>query len=228
MPDPQELPMEDQGQTTVAPVTTSVDTPKTKKSHDATVAADKKEAGKAMEGAAKGMSSAAAGAYKAAPGPGMSAMGEPLGNYKKGTNYVPKTGNYKLHEGEAVIPKEDNDVAGALGEKKSTPKAPKHIVKSSAKKTEKPTVHHMSIHKVSGGHIVHHHNQPHEEGDGRKPDSTHVVPDGPGGDGDISNLQAHMQDHMGADPTQAGAPDPTAGAGAPTAGVAPLGAPAAV
>ena len=37
-----------------------------------------------------------------------SAMTKPLGSFKDGTNYVPKTGNYKLHEGEAVVPKEEN------------------------------------------------------------------------------------------------------------------------
>lgn len=35
-----------------------------------------------------------------------------LDSYKKGTNYVPQTGNYKLHEGEAVVPKKDNPAAG--------------------------------------------------------------------------------------------------------------------
>jgi hypothetical protein len=70
--------------------------------------------------------------------------------------------------------------------------------KPAAKKSEKPTVHHMSIHKVTGGHIVHHHHAPHEEGDGRKPDATHVVPNGPGGEGDMDNLHSHIEQHMGA------------------------------
>src|ERR1017187_5365921 len=36
---------------------------------------------------------------------------KPLGSFKHGTDYVPKTGNYKLHEGEAVTPKEDNPMS---------------------------------------------------------------------------------------------------------------------
>lgn len=36
---------------------------------------------------------------------------KPLGSYKHGTDYVPQTGVYKLHEGEAVTPKEKNPAA---------------------------------------------------------------------------------------------------------------------
>lgn len=32
----------------------------------------------------------------------------PLASYKNGTDYVPKTGNYKLHEGEKVVPADEN------------------------------------------------------------------------------------------------------------------------
>lgn len=38
-------------------------------------------------------------------------MTKPLGSYKDGTNYVPKTGVYTLHEGEKVVPKEENEHA---------------------------------------------------------------------------------------------------------------------
>src|ERR1019366_8293073 len=38
---------------------------------------------------------------------------KPLGSFKHGTDYVPKTGNYQLHEGEAVTPKEDNMASNA-------------------------------------------------------------------------------------------------------------------
>lgn len=34
------------------------------------------------------------------------AMQEVLGSFKHGTTYVPKTGNYKLHKGEQVVPVE--------------------------------------------------------------------------------------------------------------------------
>ena len=181
----------------------------------------KKVAGKALSQAGKSMASTQSQLPSPKSGPEMSALGEPLGNYKKGTPYVPKTGNYKLHEGEAVIPKEENEVADALGGKapKNSPKEEKKESKST-KKAEKPTVHHMSIHRVKGGHIVHHHHQPHEEGDGRKPDATHVVGNGPEGEGDISNLAQHLQDHMGSPAPEVGLPEGAA-APAPAAGSAP-------
>ena len=124
-----------------------------------------------------------------------------LGSFKHG-GIVPETGNYKLHEGEKVIPMANEEkMAESLetGKKKETKSGEKRESKAAKKKEgEKPTVHHMSIHKVQGGHIVHHHYAPHEEGDGRKPDATHVVPNGPGGEGDVDNLHNHIEDHMGA------------------------------
>ena len=35
-------------------------------------------------------------------------MQKPLGSFKAGTDYVPKTGPYQLHEGEKVVPKDKN------------------------------------------------------------------------------------------------------------------------
>jgi hypothetical protein len=79
---------------------------------------------------------------------------------------------------------------GGVGKSKGTGKSAK---------AEKPMVHHMSVHRVHGGHVVHHYHKPHEEGDTAvKPDATHVVPNGPGGEGDIDPLHAHMEEHMGA------------------------------
>lgn len=75
----------------------------------------------------------------------------------------------------------------------------KEGAKPSTKKASKPTVHGMSTHRVNGGHIVHHYHKPHEEGDvTAKPDMTSVVPNGPGGEGDLDPLHAHMEEHMGA------------------------------
>ena len=45
-------------------------------------------------------------------------MTKPLGSFAKGTNHVPKTGVYKIHEGEAVIPKEKNVGEHSPAEKK--------------------------------------------------------------------------------------------------------------
>ena len=155
----------------------------------------------------------------------LNATQEPtLGSFKHG-GIVPKTGNYKLHEGEKVIPMANEEkMAESLetGKKKETKSGEKRESKVAKKKEgEKPTVHHMSIHKVKGGHIVHHHYAPHEEGDGRKPDATHVVPNGPGGEGDVDNLHNHIEEHMGA--PNAGEDQMAAGAApeAPAVGPAP-------
>jgi hypothetical protein len=97
----------------------------------------------------------------------------------------------------------------------------------------KPTVHSMHIHKAKNGHVVHHYHSAHHAGS--EPDETHVVPQGPGGEGDLDNLHAHMEDHMGA--PNAGeadlAPGVVGGPGAPPSaapagGAPPSGPPAAV
>ena len=117
------------------------------------------------------------------------------------------------------------------GKKKETKSGEKRESKATKKKEgEKPVVHHMSIHKVKGGHIVHHHYAPHEEGDGRKPDATHVVPNGPGGEGDTDNLTSHVEEHMGApnageaEMAEGGAPAAPAGPAPAMANLAPAGA----
>ena len=134
---------------------------------------------------------------------------KPLGSFKHGTDYVPKTGNYKLHEGEAVTPKEDNPMSDMFAkvpgrtESKSPKKEIKHII---TKKTHDGKYHHTHVH----------HNAAHE-------DETH-----------ISNDVAAMQQHMAAaagGPPEGGAADAAAdaGAGAPaqmTASPSPAGAPA--
>ena len=161
----------------------------------------------------------------------MKGVHEPtLGSFKHG-GVVPKTGNYKLHEGERVrTMAQEEKMAESLetGKKKETKSGEKRESKAPKKKeAAKPVVHHMSIHKVKGGHIVHHHHEPHEEGDGRKPDATHVVPNGPGGEGDTDNLTSHIEEHMGApnageaETAQSGAPDAAAGPAGPAAGAAP-------
>ena len=81
----------------------------------------------------------------------------------------------------------------------------------------KPTVHAMHIHKAKGGHVVHHFHRPGRLLSGAEPDETHVVPYGPAGEGDLDNLHAHMEDHMGA---------PNAGEGELAEGVIPGAAPA--
>ena len=56
-----------------------------------------------------------------------SGMTKTLGSLAKGTPHVPTTGNYKLHEGEAVIPKDQNPLhdkmKAALSGKEESPKS---------------------------------------------------------------------------------------------------------
>ena len=106
------------------------------------------------------------------------AMTKPLGSYKKGTPYVPKTGNYKLHEGEAVTPAKDNMSNAAMFDmvpgKKSSEKAPKKEIKR------------IEITKSHDGkHIIKHvHHHPAHE------DETHVA-------SNMAELHDHMEDHAG-------------------------------
>jgi hypothetical protein len=105
-------------------------------------------------------------------------MTKPLGSFEKGTSHVPKTGIYKLHEGEAVIPKDKNmdsmkdKMTEALG---GSDKKPKKEIKE------------MHIRKTANGkHIVthkHHHPEHH-------PDEEHSMEN-------MAALHQHMEDHAG-------------------------------
>ena len=141
----------------------------------------------------------------------------PLGSYEKGTSHVPKTGVYKLHKGEAVIPKDKNmdsmkdKMTEALGGEAKKPK-----------KEIKEMVHRKT---ANGKHIVthkHHHPEHH-------PDEEHAMEN-------MAQLHQHMEDHAGtpndgegaesAAPAGAAqmtaAPSPAAPA-APAAGAPPAG-----
>ena len=117
-------------------------------------------------------------------------MTKPLGSFKKGTNYVPKTGTYKLHEGEAVIPKEKNMAVNPYA------KITEGMEKKGPKKTLK-SMHTRKAHDGSYIHEHHHHAHPMEE---------HTSPD-------LKSAMAHMEEHA---PTmQAEAPaEPQSGADA--------------
>src|ERR1019366_9032896 len=77
---------------------------------------------------------------------------KPLGSFKHGTDYVPKTGNYKLHEGEAVTPAKDNPMSDMFAkvpgrtESKSGKKEIKHII---TKKIHDGKFHHTHVHHNS-------------------------------------------------------------------------------
>jgi hypothetical protein len=102
-----------------------------------------------------------------------------LGSFAKGTTKVPKTGNYKLHEGEAVIPAKENpmnkggmDAVMGLAKDKAPKKEIKEMVHSKTHNNK-----HMIVHK--------HHSPSHH------PDETHVM-------NDMAELHQHMDDHAGA------------------------------
>jgi hypothetical protein len=107
-------------------------------------------------------------------------MTKPLGSFEKGTSHVPKTGVYKLHEGEAVIPKEKNmdskmtdKMTDALGGKDE--KAPKKQIKE--------MVHRKT---ANGKHIiVHKHHHP-----AHHPDEEHAMEN-------MAAVHQHMEDHAG-------------------------------
>lgn len=121
---------------------------------------------------------------------------KPLGSFKKGTPYVPKTGNYTLHEGERVIPKEKNtmnasDAMAGITGKAKPPKA----------------IHKITTHKSDDGKLIHTHRHHHTE---HHPDETH-----------ISNNMKEANDHMtamepnmSAQPPEMPAPDAGAAGGA--------------
>ena len=141
-------------------------------------------------------------------------MGRPLGSFKKGTSHVPKTGIYKLHEGEAVIPKEKNmdsvkdKMISSLG---GDEKKPKKEVKE------------IRTRKGKSGGYIHEHHHTHPE---HHPMEEHTSKDS-------AAMHDHMEEHMGepnpgeaeADAGQHGIPDAQAAPAsipAPPAGAAPM------
>lgn len=108
-------------------------------------------------------------------------MTKPLGSYKKGTDYVPKTGVYKLEEGEAVKTKKENVL--------------EHLKDSlaGAEKPEKPKkeLKEIRTRKVKGkdgkSSYIHEHHHTHPE---VHPMEEHVSPD-------HDSMIEHMMQHMG-------------------------------
>lgn len=126
---------------------------------------------------------------------------KPLGSFKHGTDYVPKTGIYKLHEGEAVKTKDENTMNAATAMEGITgkPKAPKKIHKIITQKTD-------------DGKMIHTHQHHHAH---QHPDETHV-----------SNDLKGAQDHMAAqEPNMSAQPPAMPEAGAPAAGAPPAATP---
>jgi hypothetical protein len=135
-------------------------------------------------------------------------MTKPLGSFKSGTDYVPKTGNYQLHEGEKVVPKKENMAADIFA----------HVPGRTEPKPAKKEIKRIEITKSHNGkHTVKHiHHHPAHE------DETHNM-------NDMAALHSHLEDHAGtpnegegAESTGTPAPapmTPSMGAPAPQAGV---------
>lgn len=102
----------------------------------------------------------------------VSEMTKPLASYKDGTNYVPKTGHYKLHQGEAVVKKADNPFAKVM--------EMAHDVKPEKQLNE------IRVRRAKGGHIITHHYQ------GSDPEE-HVTKG-------TDEMLGHMKQHMGDEP----------------------------
>lgn len=109
---------------------------------------------------------------------------KPLGSFKQGTSHVPQTGMYKLHEGEAVIPKEANTMDAKTAMAGITGKA------KPAKK-----IHKIVTHKTDDGKLIHTHLHHHPQ---HHPDETHVS-------NNMADAQAHMaaqEPNMSAQPPE--------------------------
>jgi len=122
-------------------------------------------------------------------------MTKPLGTFHKGTNYVPKTGNYTLEKGEAVVPKEKNMVAGMYAKVLEGDKKPKKEIKS------------IRTHKSHDGKYIHTHEHHHPM---HHPDETHVS-------NNMDEMKAHMEanePNMTAAPSETGAEAQDAAVGA--------------
>lgn len=106
-------------------------------------------------------------------------MTKPLGSYKKGTSSVPKTGNYKLHKDEAVIPAE---------KAKNNMDAVKDIMGGAAEEKPVKEVSHIKIRKGHGGKgriVEHHHTRPEHH-----PMEEHVM-------ANQDEMMDHVMQHMG-------------------------------
>lgn len=128
---------------------------------------------------------------------GNSAEPETVRSFKKGTPYVPRTGFYQLHEGEAVIPKEKNPM-NPFDKITAGDKKPRKALKS------------IKVHATDNGrHVVtHEHHSPEHK------DTTHAM-------SSVDELMKHMSDNVPKIESQAPSPDEQESAGA--AGPAPAG-----
>ena len=86
-------------------------------------------------------------------------MTKPLGSYKNGTDYVPKTGVYKLHEGEKVVPKDENEHADNVVEEAME----NHEEAMENHSPEEKAHFARSMHKLHGGALHRHFGIPEDQ-----------------------------------------------------------------
>lgn len=91
-------------------------------------------------------------------------MAKPLGSFKKGTDYVPKTGNYKLHEGEAVVSKEKNMASNPYKMVTDGDKKPKKVLKEIRTRKAKDGSYIHEHHHHHPMHKMEEHTSPDEKG----------------------------------------------------------------
>ena len=135
---------------------------------------------------------------------------KPLGQLHTGTPYVPKTGNYTLEQGEAVVPKEKNMAD------------PMALVPGRSEEKPKKEIHEIRTRKAKTGGYIHEHHHTHPEHHKMEEHNS----------ADMKGVMSHMNSAMGdgqSDADVMGAGAPPAGAppaGAPPAGVPPIAPPA--
>ena len=108
-------------------------------------------------------------------------MTKPLGSFEHGTDNVQKTGVYKLHKGEAVIPKDKNTM--------KTDKM-KAALSDEDKSKPKKEIKHIETRKTKDGKFIHTHKHHRPE---HHPDEEHVS-------NNMEELKKHMEAHMGGEP----------------------------
>lgn len=122
---------------------------------------------------------------------------EPEDSYKKGTDYVPKTGPAVLHKGEAVVPAKENKITDSSIYNKVTEgdKKPKKTLKS------------IHTRKAKDGSFIHEHNFHHTS----HKTEEHTSPD-------VKAALAHMEQHAPTMEAEQAEESPAGAAGAPPAG----------
>jgi len=123
-------------------------------------------------------------------------MTKPLGSFKHGTDYVPETGNYELHKGEAVKTAEENKMDSMA------------LVPGRTENKPKKEIHEIRTRKAKSGGFIHEHHHTHPE---HHKMEEHNSPD-------MKSVMSHMNANMGDGATDASVMGVPAASAAPAAG----------